>query len=183
MAYIPVIEPLEAEGLLRQTYAQAERRSGRVFNILKIMSHSPQALRASMDFYLAIMRGKSHLSRAQREMLATVVSATNRCHYWTEAHGADFRDEVQDDELAEALKSDWREAGLTEADRALCGWAEKLTRDPHSATQADVTKLQATGFCPEAISDTAQIVGYFNYINRIADGLGVDLEKEMPPAP
>jgi uncharacterized peroxidase-related enzyme len=81
MAYIPVIEPLEAEGLLRQTYAQAERRSGRVFNILKIMSRSPQALRASMDFYLAIMRGKSHLSRAQREMLATVVSATNRCHY------------------------------------------------------------------------------------------------------
>jgi len=65
----------------------------------------------------------------------------------------------------------------------LCGWAEKLTRDPHSATQADVTKLQTAGLCPEAISDAAQIVGYFNYINRIADGLGVNLEKEMPSAP
>ena len=81
MAYIPVIEPPQAEGHLKETYAQAERRAGRVFNILKIMSRSPQALRASMEFYLAIMRGKSHLSRAQREMLATVVSATNRCHY------------------------------------------------------------------------------------------------------
>ena len=66
---------------------------------------------------------------------------------------------------------------------ALCAWAEKLTRDPHGATQADVTELDAVGLTPEAISDAAQIVGYFNYINRIADGLGVDLEKEMPPAP
>jgi len=81
MAYIPVIEPLEAKGLLKQTYAQAELRAGRVFNILKIMSSNPQVLRASMDFYQAIMLGKSPLSRAQREMLATVVSATNRCHY------------------------------------------------------------------------------------------------------
>ena len=81
MAYIPVIEPDQAEGALKEIYAQAEQRAGRVFNILKIMSRSPQSLRASMNFYLAIMRGKSHLSRAQREMLATVVSATNRCHY------------------------------------------------------------------------------------------------------
>ena len=81
MAFIPIIEPAQAEGALKDTYRQAEQRAGRVFNILKIMSRSPQALHASMDFYLAIMHEKSPLSRAQREMLATVVSATNRCHY------------------------------------------------------------------------------------------------------
>ena len=81
MAYIPIIEPAETEGYLKETYTQAKKRAGRVFNILKIMSHSPQALRASMDFYLAIMQGKSPLSHAQREMLATVVSTTNHCHY------------------------------------------------------------------------------------------------------
>jgi|TARA_B100000959_G_scaffold151590_1_gene158976 uncharacterized peroxidase-related enzyme len=81
MTYIPVIEPEKAEGTLKETYAQAERRAGRVFNILKIMSQSPGSLRSSMDLYLAIMFGKSLLSRAQREMLATVVSATNGCHY------------------------------------------------------------------------------------------------------
>jgi len=81
MAYIPVVDPGQAEGALKETYAQAERRAGRVFNILKIMSQSPDALRSSMDLYLAIMFGKSSLSRAQREMLATVVSATNGCHY------------------------------------------------------------------------------------------------------
>ena len=81
MTYIPVIEPEKAAGTLKDTYAQAERRAGRVFNILKIMSQSPGSLRSSMDLYLAIMFGKSLLSRAQREMLATVVSATNGCHY------------------------------------------------------------------------------------------------------
>ncbi|MDP7012190.1 MAG: hypothetical protein QF685_12515 [Verrucomicrobiota bacterium] len=65
----------------------------------------------------------------------------------------------------------------------MCAWAEKLTRDPHGAAKADVTELQDVGLTPEAISDAAQVIGYFNYINRIADGLGVDLEPEMPPVP
>ena len=45
----------------------------------------------------------------------------------------------------------------------------------------DVRALETVGFSPDAINDAAQVVGYFNYINRIADGLGVDLEPEMPP--
>ena len=65
----------------------------------------------------------------------------------------------------------------------MCGWAEKLTRDPHGVAKVDVTELQDVGLTPEAISDAAQVIGYFNYINRIADGLGVDLEPEMPPIP
>ena len=77
MAYIGIIEPDEAEGQLKAVYDQAER----VYNILKIMSRSPDALKASMDLYKATMFGPSELSRAQREMLAIVVSAANHCHY------------------------------------------------------------------------------------------------------
>ncbi len=84
---------------------------------------------------------------------------------------------------AEALKKNWREANLTDIDKALCVWAEKLTRNPHDVAKADVRELQDAGLSPEAISDAAQVIGYFNYINRIADGLGVDLEPEMPPRP
>mgnify|MGYP000701044582 CR=1 FL=1 len=64
---------------------------------------------------------------------------------------------------------------------ALCAWAEKLTRNPHGAAKADVTELQSAGLSPEAISDAAQVIGYFNYINRIAESLGVDPEPETPP--
>ena len=81
MAWIRVIPPAEAEGPLREEYEAAERRAGRVWNVVSLMSQNPGAMKASMAFYLAIMHGPSPLSRAQREMLAVVVSAANRCHY------------------------------------------------------------------------------------------------------
>ena len=81
MAYIDTIEIEDAEGIVKQEYDKGNRRAGRVFNILKIMSRSPLALKESMRMYLAIMYGESELSRPQREMLATVVSQVNHCYY------------------------------------------------------------------------------------------------------
>ena len=81
MAYIDTIDIEESEGIVKQEYEKGIRRSGRVFNILKIMRRSPAALKEAMRMYLAIMYGKSELSRAQREMLATVVSRINHCYY------------------------------------------------------------------------------------------------------
>ena len=81
MAWIKVIEPEEATGELRAEYEKAVRRAGKVFNILKVQSLNPPALQASIDLYLATMQGRSGLSRAEREMLATVVSSVNRCFY------------------------------------------------------------------------------------------------------
>ena len=124
------------------------------------------------------MFGESELSRGQREMLATVVSQINNCHYWIEAHGDDFRDEVGDSELAEYLKHNWRNAKLSDQDKALCTWAEKLTLTPGEMIENDIRGLEQAGLSQEAISDAAQVIGYFNYINRVADGLGVDLEEE-----
>ncbi len=77
------------------------------------------------------------------------------------------------------MKTDWRTAPLTAADLALCTWAEKLTRTPAACTAADLIPLRAAGFDDTAIHDAAQAISYFNYINRVADGLGVDLEPEM----
>ena len=81
MAFIKTVDPQDAEGIVNQEYKKGIHRSGRVFNILKIMSLSPASLRESMLLYLAIMYGESELSRAQREMLATVVSQANHCYY------------------------------------------------------------------------------------------------------
>ncbi len=77
--------------------------------------------------------------------------------------------------------TDYRTADLTPADRALCDYATKLTKEPGAMTVADVDALRAHGLDDAAIHDAAQVAAYFNYINRIADGLGVDLEPEMPP--
>jgi alkylhydroperoxidase family enzyme len=81
MAWIETIEPGRARGRLAASYAAAVRRAGRVFQIVRAMSLWPEVLDAAMELYVASMRAPAPLSRAQREMLAVVVSSANRCHY------------------------------------------------------------------------------------------------------
>jgi len=85
------------------------------------------------------------------------------------------------DALVHALASDWRVASLSPANRALCAFAEKLTREPHAMTPADLDALRAVGFDDVAIHDATQVVGYFNYVTRVADALGVEPETFIPP--
>ena len=81
MAYIRLIDEAEADGLLKEEYDAAVERAGKVFNILKAMSLRPGVLRASIALYREIMFGESGLSRQERELLATVTSAEQSCHY------------------------------------------------------------------------------------------------------
>jgi uncharacterized peroxidase-related enzyme len=81
----------------------------------------------------------------------------------------------------DSLIKDWRQAKLSRVDAALCAYADKLTRTPAEITGEDIKDLKSQGLTDCAIHDAAQVVGYFNYINRVAEGLGVDLEPEMKP--
>ncbi|MEE8447944.1 MAG: peroxidase-related enzyme, partial [Gemmatimonadota bacterium] len=81
MPWIRQIPIEEAAGLLKREFDKAIRRAGRVWNILHIMSLNPRTLKSSMEFYGTVMFGSSPLTRAQRELLATVVSAELDCHY------------------------------------------------------------------------------------------------------
>lgn len=105
------------------------------------------------------------------------------------AHAGDLRAEVPElpererDELVRALSSDWRAARLSPVDRALCAYAEKLTRQPSAMRAADLEPLRAAGLDDAALHDAIQVIAYFNYINRVADAVHVDLEPGMPPYP
>ncbi|MFQ5751702.1 MAG: carboxymuconolactone decarboxylase family protein [bacterium] len=81
MAWIKTIPEEEAEGSLKQQYDAAIERAGRVFNIVKISSLRPDVLKTFIQLYQQLMHGPSGLSRAQREMIAVVVSVLNHCHY------------------------------------------------------------------------------------------------------
>ncbi len=81
MPWIKVFSYEEATGFLKQQYDAAIKRAGLIWNIVSIMRQNPRVLKASMDMYGALMHGESPLSRGQREMLATVVSAHNHCLY------------------------------------------------------------------------------------------------------
>ena len=81
MAFIKKIDPNVAQGRLKQVFDTAAKRAGYVAQVLQIMSLNPATLKASMELYLAAMVRPSRLSRAQREMIAVVVSRANHCYY------------------------------------------------------------------------------------------------------
>lgn len=81
MAWIRTIDEDEAEGMLERLYGRMTEPWGGVDNILKVHSLNPPSLKAHFEIYKTLMRGRSPLSRAQREMIAVVVSKINRCHY------------------------------------------------------------------------------------------------------
>lgn len=91
-------------------------------------------------------------------------------------HGRGLRRLTKNPELVRQLKQDWRRADITPAEHAMLSYAEKLTLTPWSMAKYDVVALQAAGFSDSAILDINQVAGYFAYVNRLADGLGVPLE-------
>jgi len=81
MAWIRVIAPGHARGRLKKQYEAAVARAGRVYHIVRAMSVAPAILDASMQLFAKIAHARRGLSRAQRELVAVVVSITNDCHY------------------------------------------------------------------------------------------------------
>lgn len=98
------------------------------------------------------------------------------------SHARDFGLESKNETLAAQLVWDYRPADLDVPDRALCDYAAKLTLAPAKVGPSDVETLRSHGFDDAQITIATQVIGYFNYINRIAEGLGVEPESWMTPS-
>lgn len=96
-----------------------------------------------------------------------------------ESHEGDLRSEINDDAKARAIQNDYRQVDLGPATRALLDFAVKLTMQPREMHRSDVAALREAGFGDEDILDATQTVGYFNYINRVMDALGIAPEPDM----
>ncbi len=178
MSWIEEIEPDAAEAELAELYQQLASKRGKISNILKVHSLNPPALGNHLDLYMTLMFGRSGLSRLEREAIAVVVSATNDCAYCVEHHKAALERFLDDDETLEILAS---EDGLETLEPRLSNivrHAEKLTSAPEAMTESDLGELRAVGLTDRDILDLTLIVGYFNFVNRIALGLGVDYAAE-----
>ena len=83
---------------------------------------------------------------------------------------------LRDDDLALRIEEDWRAAGLSDRRLAMLSYAVKLTVDPSGVSNDDVESLRAAGFSDLDVLHIAEVVAYYAYANRIADGLGIPLE-------
>ena len=96
-----------------------------------------------------------------------------------ESHEKDLRSVVESDEQRQAVQEDYRSAGLTPREVALLDYSVKLTVHPRDVRRDDLEALRGHGLNDEQLVDAVQCIGYFNFINRVLDGLGVDPEPSM----
>lgn len=176
MSWIKEIKKEENKEL-KKIYESAEERTGEeTANVLKVHSLKPKILQAHMTLYETIMFGEGDLSRQQREMIGVVVSSANSCPYCASHHGEAMVHVSGDRKLMEAVANDYNNAGLNEQDLAICAYSEKLTKTSYKMVEDDINHLRSVGLSDQAIFDVNQIAAYFNYVNRIVHGLGVELE-------
>jgi uncharacterized peroxidase-related enzyme len=96
-----------------------------------------------------------------------------------ESHEKDLRSVVQSDDQRRAVQEDYRSAGLMQREVALLDFAVKLTKSPSAVRKDDLDVLRGHGFNDGQVVDAVHCIGYFNFINRVLDGLGVDPELSM----
>jgi uncharacterized peroxidase-related enzyme len=106
-------------------------------------------------------------------MIATVVSVTNRTEYCTVSHAEFLRRATSDEALAEAIRRDFRSAPIEDRDKVMLEYAVVITRDATAVTDEHHARLRAAGFDDRGILQITLIAAWFNYINRVADALGV----------
>jgi uncharacterized peroxidase-related enzyme len=177
MSWIEEIEVTEADGKLAEIYAKLTKKRGKVANILQVHSLNPEAMSNHADLYMTLMFGKSGLSRAEREAIAVVVSATNECPYCIRHHAEALKHYVKDDVLTMLVEADGLET-LEPRLSNIVRHAEKLTSAPGAMTESDLGELRAVGLSDQDVLDMTLIVAYFNFVNRIALGLGVTFSAD-----
>jgi len=179
MANIKIISYEEATGKLTDIYDGLIEKRGKLAEVHMIQSLNPDTIIAHMELYITIMFGHSPLTRAQREMVAVVVSAANGCTYCKQHHGAALNNYWKDEARIELVKKNYETAGLNDIDRRLCHYTIELTSHPDNfESENRVIPLRESGLDDRAILDATLVVAYFNFVNRIVMALGVQVEKK-----
>lgn len=171
-----MIKEETADGEVKSLYETYRAPWGGVDNILKIHSLLPHTFEPHVDLYRTFMFGKGPLPRRQREMIAAVVSKSNSCNYCLHHHTDALLRLTKDQAFTNSIRNNYHTATISSAERAMLRFSEQLTRNPSEDFSTIVDDLKRQGFSEEAILHITLIVGYFNFVNRIANGLGVELE-------
>jgi uncharacterized peroxidase-related enzyme len=148
--------------------AKCDEKIGFVPNVLQAFAHDDAHLQAFAALYNDLMLAPSGLSKLEREMIAVVVSAANRCYYCLTAHGAAVRQMSGDPILGEILVMNWRCAALSDRHRAMLSFADMLTATPHLVGEDHRAALRGAGFSEREIWDIATVAAFYNMSNRVA---------------
>ncbi|MCR8550549.1 peroxidase-related enzyme [Salipiger sp. P9] len=183
-AWIKMIPDDEADDTLREVLDLARTPHGTVDNVMRVHSLRPNTMRGHVILYRAALHDPANtLPEWLQETISSYVSILNDCPYSLANHWKNASHLIGDPERAEAIKAalDRRspDAAFDGRELALLRYAEKLTLHPGQMAEPDVAALREAGCDDGQILEANQIVGYFNYVNRLLNGLGVSTAGDV----
>lgn len=178
MSWITEINESDASDELKKVFQEIKTKRGKISNIMSVHSLNPGSMKYHMDLYVHLMFGSSPLSRADREFIAVLVSIFNNCTYCVRHHLEALRHYWKDGDVLDEMLQDIGAVDLDPRLYSLMVYVKKLTRAPSEVIEGDISELRKQGFTDRGILDISVIVGYFNFVNRIVLGLGVEATSE-----
>ncbi len=162
---VPDLEELP-EDIQERIEAETER-AGFTPNVFSAFAYRPAQFRAFFDYYDALV-DESPLAREELELIVVAVSGANDCLYCVVAHGALLRLYAEDPHIAEQVATNYRTADISDAHRAMCDLAVKLTHQPARVEEGDIERLRDHGYSMAEIWDVGSTAALFNLSNRMA---------------
>ncbi|MGH1491982.1 MAG: peroxidase-related enzyme [Acidimicrobiales bacterium] len=172
---VPSLDELPDD--IREMITAVADKSGFVPNVFLALAHRPAEFRAFMGLHDALMdperlegadARESGLSKAEREMIVVVTSAQNECLYCVVAHGAILRIRAKSPTISDQVATNWRHADLTDRERAICAFANRVAMEPATLADEHHAELRTHGLSDEDIWDVGAIASFFALSNRMA---------------
>ena len=165
----PVPELDELPEDLRDRIMAVQEKAGFVPNVFLALAHRPNECRAFFDYHDALMLRDGGLSKAEREMIVVSTSGANDCQYCVVAHGAILRIYAKNPLVADQVAINFRKADITDRQRAMLTFAEKVALNSAALEEADYEAVRSHGFDDEDIWDIGAIAAFFALSNRMAN--------------
>lgn len=183
-AWIRMLSDKEADETLRQAFCLARTPHGTVDNVMRVHSLRPSTMRGHVVLYRACLHDDTNTVPTWfQEVISAYVSTLNACPYSYANHWANARhligDPARADQVEAALQAHRPEDAFEGGYRVALRYAAKLTLHPGEMVEADVLALRDAGWDDGEILEINQIVGYFNYANRLLNGLGVTTQGDV----
>jgi len=183
-AWIEMVPTDAAEGELREMYELVKTPHGTVDNVMRVHSLRPSTMTGHHALYMSALHDEANVLPGWfLETVASYVSILNHCHYSLTNHWSNachlMADEGRAKAIREALDADTPERAFEGKELAMLRYARKLTLSPGEMVETDVQAMRDEGAEDGEILEVNQVCGYFNYVNRLLNGLGVTLKGDV----
>jgi len=183
-AWIKMIEDEDAGGLTKEMYDKARTPHGTVDNVMRCQSLRPHTIAGHMAIYKSVLHNPDNkLPFWFLEVVASYTSIVNECDYSLTHHFTNARRLIKNKEKSDAiyaaLKDHKPELCFDNKELALLNYTKKLTSDVAKMEASDMEPLRTAGCDDGEILEVNQVVAYFNYSNRVLNGLGVTTEGDV----